>query len=233
MTDHILGILGGMGPEATAYFFQQFIKATPANNDLEHIKTIIYSNPQIPDRTQAILYDGISPVEEMIRTARVLEKSGADFIFMPCFTAHHFVEQVQDGINTPVINLLHIVKEYIEVNHSNIKSLGILCTTGTKRSKIFDDVLYNYQLIYPDEEMQENYVMKAIYGEKGIKAGYADGISSQLLNDAGQELKNRGAEILVMGCTEIPLALKEDALDIPILNPMKLAAHYLVKRIKG
>ena len=233
MQDVLLGILGGMGPEATSYFFQQLTKATPAKKDSEHIKTIIFSNPQIPDRTQAILYEGISPVKEMVKTARVLEDAGASMIFIPCFTAHHYYEEVQKLVNIPILNLLTIIKEHIEKNYNGIERIGILCTSGTKASKIFDKAFDQYEVLYSDEVIQEEKIMKAIYGEEGIKAGFTEGTPNELLIVAAKHLKDRGADIIVMGCTEIPLALGEDALDIPILNPMKLAAISIVRKIKG
>ncbi|KXG74423.1 cysteate racemase [Thermotalea metallivorans] len=232
MKDYILGVLGGMGPEATSYFFQQLIKATPAQKDADHIKTIIYNNPQIPDRTQAIVGKGITPANEMIQTALALEKIGVNEIFIPCITAHFFVQEVQQYIHTPILNLLKILQQYLKINHQDVVKVGILCTTGTKNSQIFDRELETYHLIYPDDFYQENYVMEAVYGEKGIKAGFTTGIPSEKLAEAAKHLKEKGAEIIMMGCTEIPLAFREDMIDIPVMNALKIAAEYIVERVK-
>lgn len=232
MKDYILGVLGGMGPEATSYFFQQLIKATPAQKDADHIKTIIYSNPQIPDRTQAIVGKGITPANEMIQTALALEKIGVNEIFIPCITAHFFVQEVQQHINTPILNLLKILQQYLKTNYQDVVKVGILCTTGTKNSQIFDRELETHHLIYPDDFYQENYVMEAVYGEKGIKAGFTTWIPSEKLTKAAKHLKEKGAEIIMMGCTEIPLAFQQDMIDIPVMNALKIAAEYIVGRVK-
>jgi aspartate racemase len=231
MTDYTLGVLGGMGPEATSYFFQYLIKATPAKKDAEHIKTIIYSNPQIPDRTQAILGKGTSPVEEMTKTAQALEKLGVNGIFIPCVTAHYFLEEVQHNIGVPILSLPKIVDQYLHAKHKDKERVGALCTTGTRNSGIFDRALSSFQLIYPDEYYQDNYVMEAVYGTKGIKAGYISGEPSERLTKAAYHLKENGAEVIVMGCTEIPLAFEEDSIDIPVINIMKVAAEHIVEMV--
>lgn len=228
----ILGILGGMGAEATSYFFQQIIKATPAKNDRDHIPTLIYSNSEIPDRTACILGKGESPVPEMVKAAKVLEQGGASMLFMPCFTAHNFVEAVQQEVNVPIVNLLHVLKEYIQTEYPDVTKIGLLCTTGTNQSRLFDKAFTEYEILHTDDEVQEKMVMEAIYGKGGIKAGITEGEPSHLMEDAGRTLIAQGAQILIMGCTEIPLALKEDALEVPILNPMKITAQYIVKRMK-
>ncbi|MEW9124405.1 MAG: amino acid racemase [Thermotaleaceae bacterium] len=233
MAEKILGVLGGMGPEATAYFFQQLIKATPVKSDADHIKTILLSYPQIPDRTQAILGKGESPVEEMVKAARILEQAGVTTIFMPCFTAHYFIETIQARIQTPMANLIKIIYDHIKTEYEGTKKIGILCTNGTKESKIFDKEMQDSLVLYPDDEIQEKWVMQAIYGEQGIKAGYTDGKPTVLLKDAAKHLQEKGADLIVMGCTEIPLALSEDAVLIPTLNSMKIAARHFVKGFKG
>ena len=233
MTEKILGILGGMGPEATSYFFHQLIKATPVKKDEDHIKTIIYSNPQIPDRTEAILGRGESPAEAMVKSANILAQAGVSTVFMPCFTAHYFFDEVQAQVNTPMTSLLKIIHHYIDEHYKDIKTVGILCTDGTVKSKIFENELDNYDVIYPKEDIQASCVVKAIYGEKGIKAGYTEGEPTELLAKAAQHLKDQGAQLLIMGCTEIPLAFKEESIDIPVVNSMKIAAQHFVKQFKG
>ncbi|MTI56442.1 aspartate/glutamate racemase family protein [Geosporobacter ferrireducens] len=233
MTEKILGILGGMGPEATSYFFHQLIKATPVKKDGDHIKTIIFNNPQIPDRTEAILGRGESPVEVMAKSARILEQVEVSTIFMPCFTAHYFFDEVQAQIHTPMTNLLKIIHHYIEEHHKDVKTVGILCTDGTIKSKIFEKELEHYNIIYPQQDIQASCVVEAIYGEKGIKAGYTEGEPAERLTKAAQHLKAQGAQLVIMGCTEIPLAFKDESIDVPVINSMKIAAQYFVKQFKG
>ena len=95
MSEKTIGILGGMGPEATIDLYYRIIKATPACKDQDHIKTIIYSNPKIPDRTKAILSEGRSPLPELLSTASAIKRAGADFIIIPCNTAHYFINALR------------------------------------------------------------------------------------------------------------------------------------------
>lgn len=231
--ERILGILGGMGPEATSYFFHQLIKATPAKKDEDHIKTIIFNNPQIPDRTEAILRGGESPVEAMVKSAKVLEAADVSMIFMPCFTAHYFFDEVQTQIHTPMVSLLKIIRQYIEAYHKGVKTVGILCTEGTIKSRIFEAEFAQYNVIYPQQEIQTSCVVEAIYGKKGIKAGYIEGEPARLLTKAAHHLKEQGAQLVIMGCTEIPLAFREESIDIPAINSIRIAAQYFVREFKG
>src|SRR5690554_5446049 len=104
MKEKVIGILGGMGPEATCEIFRKIIKFTQVKTDAEHIRVVIDSNTKIPDRTKAIFGKGISPVKEMVATAKNLQGAGADFIIIPCMTAHFFIDEVQKAIDIPIIN---------------------------------------------------------------------------------------------------------------------------------
>jgi aspartate racemase len=111
-----IGILGGMGPEATADLFFRIIRATPVENDQDHVKVIIYSNPQIPDRTEAILYSGSNPVPEITATAKILEASEADFLIMPCNTAHYFILDIRKAVGIPILDMIELtVKRIVNV----------------------------------------------------------------------------------------------------------------------
>ena len=101
-----IGILGGMGPEATNLLCQEIVNLTPAQKDQEHIPFIVINNPQIPDRTQALLYNGESPIPSMLKSAKTIESAGADFIILPCNTAHNFIPNIQSKINIPFINMI-------------------------------------------------------------------------------------------------------------------------------
>ncbi|GAH53208.1 unnamed protein product, partial [marine sediment metagenome] len=106
MPEKIIGILGGMGPEATVDLFHKIIKFTPAKKDQDHFRIIIDNNPKIPDRTAAILGKGEDPLPALQETARNLEKAGVDFIIIPCNTAHYFLPQIQKSVNIPVLNMI-------------------------------------------------------------------------------------------------------------------------------
>ncbi len=229
--EHVIGILGGMGPEATASLYLKIISATEASKDQDHFHTIIDSNSKIPDRTQAILYGGPSPVDEMIRTAQNLERAGATIMVMPCITAHYFYEEIQASIGIPIFHVLKGVRDYIDTYYPNSKKVGVLSTTATRESGLFQKALKTNRVVFPDDDSQENKVMAAIFGEDGIKQGHTDGRTKELLKEvAGILIEEQGCELIVVGCTEVELALKPEDLSVPFIDPMQIAADYLTKR---
>jgi len=141
MNNKVIGIIGGMGPEATANFYMNLIKATKVNVDQDHFRVIIDSNSKIPDRTKAILGVGESPVNQMIDAAKNLEKTGVDIGCIPCITAHYFIEDVSKAVNYPILNALKELERFIELRFSNIKKIGILATSGTVNSELFTKYL--------------------------------------------------------------------------------------------
>lgn len=225
-----IGILGGLGPEATADLFKRIIKATPAKTDQEHIQTIIYSNPKIPDRTQAIVYGGESPLPEMTKTAKALDALNVNIILIPCNTAHYFHKELQETISTPILHMIEETAQHIKENYPHVKNVGLLATTGTIRSGIYAKALakYGLQAIIPDEDVQENFVMEAIYGTKGIKAGYKQKPRT-LLKYAAMKLDQAGADILIKGCTEVALVLNEKNCEQSLVDPANVAAQRAVE----
>lgn len=229
MKEKIIGVLGGMGPEATANFYFKLVHQTPALKDQEHPRVMIDSNSKIPDRTQAILYGGESPVPALIATAQNLVQAGAGIICIPCITAHYFIDALASHVTVPLVNALECVSHHLKADHPAVKTIGILSTTGTRKSGLFDNALARYKILYPTDAIQEELVMEAIYGEKGIKSGDPSEGSVEKLVTAANILIERGAEIIVMGCTEIPLVLKEDHLKVPLIDPMDLVIKHVLK----
>jgi len=229
MNDKIIGILGGMGPEATANLFIKIIKTTKAKADQDHFRVIIDSNVKIPDRTQFILGLGESPVKSMVKTGKNLEKSGVDVGCIPCITAHYFIEEVQKELSFPLLNALEELNDYIKINYPTVKKIGILATTGTINTGLFEKYLLDLEIVYPETITQEKKVMKAIYGKEGIKSGNTGEDTLNLLKYASDELIRNGAEILVSGCTEIALVLTNNDVEKPILDPMDIVVNSIVK----
>ena len=230
MNDKRIGILGGMGPEATAHFFFKLIKATPSKNDQDHFRVIMDSNTKIPDRTSAILGKGESPIPALVDTAKTLEGANVDVACIPCITAHYFIEDIQREVNYPIINALIELKKYIKDNYSYVKNIGILATSGTLQSGLFDKYLSDYNLMYPDEEMQKEKVMKAIYSpDFGIKSGVIYGTPIDMLKETGEHLISNGAQLLIAGCTEIGLVMNASHFKVPLIDPMDVAIEVIIK----
>ncbi|WP_368645582.1 aspartate/glutamate racemase family protein [Alkalibacterium putridalgicola] len=228
--ERIIGILGGMGPEATASFFYKVIKETHVSKDQDHFRTIIDSNPKIPDRTAAILNNGPSPVEEMVMTAKNLQAAGATVAVMPCVTAHYFYEAIQKEIDIPLHHVLKGLNSYIDEEYPDVKKIGVLSTSATKETGLFQQYLKDKEIVYPNAFEQEKKVMQAIYGDNGIKQGNTGQEPKQLLLEVAERLiDEEQCELIVGGCTEVELVLKSKDLTVPFIDPMRVAAKDLTK----
>ncbi len=230
MPEKIIGILGGMGPEATIDLFYKIIKFTPAEKDQDHLRIIIDNNPKIPDRTAAILGKGEDPLPALQESARNLEKAGADFIIIPCNTAHYFLPLIQESVKIPILNMIEETTKETQKRISPIQKVGLLASIGIYETEIYHQHFkkFNIEVISPEEKDKEE-VMKAIYA---VKAGnLSKGIKKSILKIA-QELIDKGAEAIIAGCTEIPLILKEGDASVPIIDPTQILAKIAVQKAK-
>jgi aspartate racemase len=226
-----IGILGGMGPEATTYFYELITKNTKASKDQEHIPVIIYSNPQIPPRTEAIIRKGPSPLPLLLEGVRILKHAGADFIVMPCVTAHYYYHEIRHQEKIPFLNLLDETANYVHREMIGLKKIGLLASTGTIKSGLFLAAFtkVGIEVIGPDEGIQEK-VMDSIFGKLGIKAGFISDRNKEILENAVMTLIGKGAVAAIAGCTEIPLVLKEEDIIIPLIEPLEILAKASIVR---
>lgn len=221
-----IGILGGMGPEATAYFFELLIKKTRAEKDQDHVPILIWSNPRIPPRSEAIIKGGPSPAPLLVDGVRRLRQAGADFIVMPCVSAHYFYEEVVAQEKFPFLNILDETLKWTKKNLPGLKKAGLISTTGTLKSGFFCDAFQKggIEVIGPYDEEQEQ-VMEAIFGKKGIKAGHTERESRKIIVDIAGALVERSAEAIIAGCTEVPLVLRKEDIAVPLIEPMSIMAE--------
>ncbi len=215
MEKKAIGIIGGMGPLATADVFKKIITNTCAKSDQEHIRVLIDNNTQIPDRTQAILHGGKNPVPQLIKSAISLWAMGAQILVMPCNTAHYFYSQVQKNVDIPVLNMIELTCEGLKKR--NIKKVALLATEGTVNSGIYQKVLKEKEIefILPDSCEQKT-ITDLIY--KGVKSGNKDFDISGVKN-ALDNMMEKGAQVLILGCTELPVAMEMYKLDYPVCDP--------------
>jgi len=235
MKERIIGVLGGMGPEATLDLFQKIIKNTKAVKDQDHLRVIIDSNPKIPDRTPAILGSGENPLPLMIETARNLERAGAHFIVIPCVSAHYFIKELREGITIPVISIIEEVAGEVERRLPAIRQVGLIATTGTIKAGLFQDRLREtgVEVLVPTPEDQENLVMSAIYGESGIKAGFTSLENKGNILKASNALIEKGAQGIIGGCTEVPLVVQQGDMEVPFFDSLNILALAAIRLAKG
>jgi aspartate racemase len=224
--EKVIGILGGMGPEATLDCFAKIIKNTPARKDQEHPRVVIDSNPKVPDRTAAITGKGESPLPILVAGCRALQQAGADFIIIPCVSAHYFLEEVRQQITLPILSIFDVVAETIIGENPEIKTVGLMGTTGTITGGLFQKRLGadNIKTIVPAETRQAK-VMAAIYDIKNSQPARSRAqITSDLIAIA-EDLISKGARGIIAGCTEIPLALKQEHLSVPYFDALTVLAR--------
>lgn len=224
----ILGIFGGMGPEATVDFYQRVIKSTPAKKDQDHIPTLIYSLPQVPDRTHCIKNQDLSIVPYIVEAVARLEKAGASFICIPCNTVHYFYDYMKEAVSIPVLHIIRETVKKITTEYPGIKEIGLLATSGTLQSKVYEKefAANDFTTILPVDEIQTDKIMKAIYG---IKAGTDKKICEDLLTEAGNHVIKKGAKLIVLGCTEIPLAFNPKRVSVPVVNATEVLAKAAIR----
>ncbi len=231
-----LGIVGGMGPAATVDLYDKITRATPAKIDQDHFKVVIEQNPQIPDRTKYLLHGGIDPTLSLYSCCKKLEADGVDAIVFPCNTAHAYIETIVPHIDVPIINMQRATLEEIKKKFGEKAVIGLMATDGTCETGIYSKKADEMGLkcVRPDPQYQK-YVMEAIYGEKGVKAGYTTGLCrDQLLEAAKHLVKDKAATVLILGCTELPLILNEDdnfdidGTKVAIVDPTSAIARKVV-----
>ncbi len=203
--NYTLGVIGGMGPMATALFMQMIIEHTDASCDQEHLPMIVRHLPNIPDRTAYILGDSDkSPAPYIKEAALKLQGEGVAQIAVPCVTSHFFHDEIQKDVSIPVLDGLGDAADAL--SQKGCKKVGVMATNGTVSSGLFTKALSdkNIDCIYPDETHQQ-YVMDVIYDcVKSNRIADKDKVQKVL-----SYLQDTGAEVVVLGCTELSLIPKE------------------------
>lgn len=228
-----LGIIGGMGPMATADLYRKIVSFTDAASDNDHIHVIIDSNVNVPDRTAAILHGGKSPVGELTKSAKLLENAGAEILMMPCNTAHYFYSEVAAATGCTLLHMLRLTAA--EIKRRKIARVGLLATDGTVQTGIYARLFDENGIAYsvPAGDGQKT-VMDMIYG--GVKAGKTK-FDTAAVRETLDEMMRSGVEAFVLGCTELPIAFADYGLDYPTVDPTSVLARAAVEaagyRVKG
>jgi aspartate racemase len=215
-----LGVIGGLGPMATAYYLELMIRMTDAARDQEHPEIIIMNIPSIPDRTAYILgRSQEDPLPPMVQLGKQLKELGASVLATPCITAHYFHEPLQEGAGLPLIHGIRCTARTLF--DAGVRKVGLMATDGTVQSGIFQRQVeqLGMELILPGEAGQKG-VMTLIYDQ--VKAGIAPDMA--LFASIRDELRGKGAQAVVLGCTELSLLKKEQDLGCGILDALEVLA---------
>lgn len=227
----IVGVLGGMGPDATVDFMAKVIALTPAARDQDHIRMLVDHNPRVPDRQAAILADGENPGPVLAAMAARLEAGGADFLVIPCNTAHVFQDDILAATRIPLVSIIDASIEATETEAPDASAIGLLATSGCLQAGIYQQALEaagRTSILPTASELDD--LMALI---KSIKAGRTGARVATAMGELAKALIVRGAQAIIAGCTEIPLVLAGAALDMPLISSTDVLAAKTVGLAMG
>lgn len=230
----VLGVLGGLGPMATVYFFNMVVSLTDAETDQDHLDLIINNRATTYDRTEYILGKSKNnPLDMMISDSKSLESFGAECLAIPCNTAHYFYDEIQANVNIPVLNIVEETVSYIKNN--DYTKAGILATSGTIASETYQHMCAKYNLDYdtPNEYYQKE-LMDIIYND--IKSGRP--ANMERFQGIVNSMKEKSCDCLILGCTELSILKNDNSLDSKFyIDSLELLARKAIifcgKNIKG
>ncbi|MEJ2049147.1 MAG: amino acid racemase [Calditrichota bacterium] len=226
-----VGIIGGMGPESTIRLMDKIIRYTPVTREQDHLRMIVDNNPGIPDRTDFLLGIGPSPVPMLIESAQLLENAGANFIAIACNTAHAFIREIHNVVNTPVLDMLALTADKLGGQFPPGSTFLLLTTSGSLLANLFQKYLNHFRLKVPDPE-QQNLIMEIIYGKSGVKCAGSNRTNGMRLKKVIKDLIGPDLSGIIAGCTEISLILTDKIFDLLVIDPLDILAREIVRRAK-
>jgi aspartate racemase len=231
--DKVLGVLGGMGPLASAQFMLRLTLLTPAGRDQDHIPAVLWSDPRVPDRTRGRLQGGGDPLPWLLRGIAGLRQAGCGAIAIPCNTAHGWYEEMQDAAGVPILHIVDAAAT--DLRRLGIRSgrIGLMGTQATLAMRLYQDRLddLGWTCITPDQAQMDRLVTPAIALVKANRVAEAYTPLAEVVND----LASRGATAVVLGCTEIPLGIlagPADALRAPVVDTIDALARAAIAWVR-
>jgi len=228
-----LGIIGGMGSVAAAYFFKRLIELTPATADQEYIETFVHNNTQVPDRTAGILYGKPSPLPELKRSVEILNSHDVGYIVMACMTSHYFISQLQEHSQAEILDGIALTAE--KCRELGLQRVGVIASTGAITLGLFQKALkkLDIEALVLNPQDQEHYFTEPIYAEWGVKAGFVTGRPKERLIQGALRLLDGGAEAIVGGCSELPLVFNAEEFSVPLVDTIDVLLETAIQHCLG
>jgi len=213
-TSKTVGVLGGLGPAATADFFSKVVRATPAAADQDHLHLIIDNNPNVPNRNEAVAGTGVSPAPELAAMASRLENAGADFLVMVCNAAHAFQAAITDAVSVPFVSIIEETSAAVKMHLPAGAKVGVLASSGCLDAGLYQEALAARGLVaHVPEGVTKDAFMTLLYR---IKAG-DDNVRTDM-RQLAESFIDQGAQAIIAGCTEVPLVLSSSDVSVPLIN---------------
>jgi aspartate racemase len=222
-----IGIVGGMGPMAGVHLQRLIIEATPARKDQDHFQVVCFTNPHVPERMRSLAEDGGRRYAEAVRaSAQLLVGAGVSHIAIPCNTAHARLPEIQRGVDVPIVDMVALALKTLVDEHGSDQRVGLLATTGTIEQRVYENGLSGaaFDWVLPDDGDQRR-VSEAILA---VKVNEGSRMADDLLGVA-RRLVQRGAGVMLIGCTELSMCLAAlRPAGVPLVDPMRILARHLV-----
>jgi aspartate racemase len=232
---HIVGVLGGMGPAATIDFMAKVLRHSQATRgaggrEQDDVRLIVDSNPWVPDRNAAVAGTGPSPGPFLAQMARGLERAGADFLVMPCNAAHAFTADIVASTALPLVHLIRETAQVVQRGYPEARRVGVLAVSGTAEAHLYERALepLGIAAIVPEDDARKAF-MEGVWA---IKAGDFD-TGRRIVRQSAQTLVDSGAQLVIAGCTEVPLVLGPDDLPVPLIDATDVLARRTVAYARG
>lgn len=234
MTSKVLGVLGGMGPLASAHFMLRLTLLTPADKDQDHIPAVLWSDPRVPDRTAARLGSGPDPLPWLLRGINGLKQAGCGAIAIPCNTAHGWIEPMERDAGLPILHIVDAAMAELRRKGIAPGPIGLMGTAATLAMRLYQDRLgaQGWDIIEPDALQMARLIAPAIASVKANHVADAYAPLAEVVNS----LASRGATAVVLGCTEIPLGIQAgpaDRLSVPVVDTIDALARAAIKWARG
>ena len=226
----LVGILGGMGPAATVDFYSKLVQATPASEDQDHLRVVIWADPSVPSRQRALLSGGDDPTPWLVEGVEHLMRCGAQILVSPCNTAHAYLPAVVNGRDIDFISIIDAAVDAArKVNGPG--PVGLLATDGALSANLFQTALQQAgkQHVLPSASSQRS--LMEVVG--AVKAGVPAGQEQQILRTVVAELRDAGASTVIAGCTEISVLLADLDVDMHVIDPSHELALVTVQRARA
>lgn len=222
----IAGVLGGMGPDATVDFMSKVLSITPAEKDQDHVRLLVNQNPAIPDRQVDTEAQRAAVEEVLAEMALGLETAGADFLVMPCNTAHAFLGLTLQKITIPFVHIVNETVQSIRDAEPEAGSVGLLAIDTCLDSNLYQKAIHAagmsvLQLSASEQAAMMQLVFRIKRGDQSID------VSHEMVNLANS-LIQQGADVIVAGCTEIPLVISAERLSVPFISSTDVLAERTV-----
>jgi aspartate racemase len=234
MTDRVLGVLGGMGPLASAQFMMRLTLLTAASRDQDHIPTILWSDPRVPDRGEALRPGGTDPLPWLLNGVEGLKRAGCGAIVIPCNTAHAWYDQMAEAAGIPMPHIVDAAAQDLVRLEIRPGRIGLMATPTTLRIRLYQQRLESlgWECIQPTEDQMNRLVSPAIALVKANQVADA----YEALLEVANDLAARGATAVVLGCTEIPLGIQAgpaSRLKVPVVDTIDALARAAIVWARG